>query len=86
MDSFEDFNIRDPKYKKVEDLPRAVQPDFVNVTTDGGEGFAPKTAAEGEVFAERKAYENKVHGKNASSNPYNSADILHQEALDYERK
>ena len=86
MESFEDFDIHDPKYKKVEDLPRAVQPDFVNVVGDNGKtGFVQKSAEEETFSAEREAYLNKRDGKNPFINPYNTRAVSHENALKLEQ-
>ncbi|MCK9272367.1 hypothetical protein M0P65_02360 [Candidatus Gracilibacteria bacterium] len=73
------FNPSDPKYKKVEDLPRAFRDDFIN--TEDETGFVRKDADKHFMEAQRQADKNIRHGKTEG---INAVDILYDKMFDEE--
>lgn len=78
MESFKNFDPRDPKYKTVDDLPNGAHYDFADSENDPGvEGFVRKEAYENDDGAEYQAYLNKRDGTGA----YSPKEILHGQAI-----
>ena len=78
----EKFNPKDEQYKKVDDLPKEHQEEFVDIPQEIGGGFVRKEAMEALTEAEKVAtIVNALKEQGLTS-----TDVLHEQALPMEKK